>query len=124
MVRKAHLPALLDEPIKEHQKWRRHLLDLLLLAETLLNFAIRAFDPSGDTARLLLDAPSEVSGLLIGACDLDQVLSLAGSTRLVSLAHLTVRLEGIRGSQWSWSLNRWVQCLVASEGPLVERNTE
>src|SRR5258707_247922 len=95
MVRKAHLPTLLGEPIKEHQERCRHFLDLLLLAGALLDLAVLARDPSRDTARLLLDAPGPFLVLLKASGHSNKILAATSAAGAVILENLDKRLQGI-----------------------------
>src|SRR6266581_6040273 len=119
MVRKAHLPVLCDEPIKEHEKGREDFLDLLLLAETLLDLAVVADDSSGDTARLLLDAPGPFPVLLKASGHGDEILATTGAAGVVILENLDKRLQGIMLLSRLWCGHIRVQLVVAGKGALV-----
>src|SRR6266849_4863742 len=115
MVRKAHLPILRDEPIKERQERCRHLLDLLLLAETLLDLAVLAGDSSRDTARLLLDAPGPFPVLLKASGHGDEILAATSAAGAVILENLDKRLQGIMLLSRLWCGHTRVQLVIAGK---------
>src|SRR5260370_6132371 len=95
MVRKAHLPTLLGEPIKEHQERCRHFLDLLLLAGALLDLAVLARDPSRDTARLLLDASGPFLVLLKASGHSNKILAATSDAGVGILGNLRKTLPRV-----------------------------
>src|ERR1700730_14332302 len=95
MARKAHLPVLRDEPIKEHEKGREDFLDLLLLAETLLDLAVLAGDSSRDTLIMFLEAPGPFPVLLKASGHGDEILAATGAAGAVILENLDERLQGV-----------------------------
>jgi hypothetical protein len=98
VIGETHLPALHNESIEQCQKRGVDLLDLSHLTVALLYFPILARDLACNTLRGFLDAPGKVSGLLVHALDLNQVLSLAGAAGLMPLPDLDKGFKRDRGA--------------------------